>query len=288
MTHWLENRSTSSGLATCFEASPLAMRRCPLGPRMYERANRQRSLNMVMTPSTSQKIGRFTYTVLAASSLLWMAGCAGNTTAIKQEIEVLLKQTMDEVRQETNRMDTEIARIRSEIGQIRSDVGHVDSNVKSLGSTVGQLGSDLALVQSDVGMNNTSLVGLAVQVNQMDRRLAKSEKQVLQNEERVSRPAETNGRSTSQPGEAAVPPPQEDNMPALKHGMTQEEVTKLFGNPHGKERYLDSLYWYYAEGKLKGQYVRFDATTGHVNGWSTFSPQAFQIDLRTTRGGHVR
>jgi outer membrane murein-binding lipoprotein Lpp len=243
---------------------------------------------MMMTPSTSQKIGRFTQTVLAVASLLWMAGCAGDTTALKQEIEVLLKQTVDEVRQETNRMDTEIARIKSEVGQLRSDVGQVDSNVKGLGSTVGQLGSDLALVQSDVGMNNASLVDMAVQVNQLDRRLAKSEKQALQNSERAPKPAETNGHSTSQSGEAAVPPPQEDSTAALKHGMTQQEVTNLFGNPHGKERYLDSLYWYYAEGKLKGQYVRFDATTGYVNGWSTISPQVFQLDLRTTRGGHVR
>jgi hypothetical protein len=34
--------------------------------------------------------------------------------------------------------------------------------------------------------------------------------------------------------------------------------------------------------------VRFDATTGSVNGWSTFSPRHFEIDLRTTQGGHVR
>jgi septal ring factor EnvC (AmiA/AmiB activator) len=242
----------------------------------------------MMTPSISQKNGPFTYTTLAVASLLWMAGCAGNTTALKQEIEGLLKQTMDEVRQETNRMDTEMARIRSEVGQLRSDVGQVDSNVKSLGSAVGQLGSEVALVQSDVGMNNTSLVSLAVQVNQMDRRLAKSEKQALQSGERASKPADANDNSTSQQGEAAVPPAQEDITPALKHGMTQQEVMRLFGSPHGKERYLDSLYWYYAEGKLEGQYVRFDATTGYVNGWSTFSPQVFQLELRTTQGGHVR
>ena len=42
------------------------------------------------------------------------------------------------------------------------------------------------------------------------------------------------------------------------------------------------------EGELKGQYIRFDATTSNVNGWSTFSPQHFQIDLRTTQGGPLR
>ena len=52
--------------------------------------------------------------------------------------------------------------------------------------------------------------------------------------------------------------------------------------PHSMEKILDSVYWYYADGELKGQYVRFDATTGYVNGWSSFSPQPFQIDLRAT------
>lgn len=46
---------------------------------------------------------------------------------------------------------------------------------------------------------------------------------------------------------------------------------------------MDSVYWYYADGELKGQYVRFDATTRFVNGWSTFVP-AFQLDLQTTQG----
>jgi outer membrane protein assembly factor BamE (lipoprotein component of BamABCDE complex) len=73
----------------------------------------------------------------------------------------------------------------------------------------------------------------------------------------------------------------------LKHGMTQQDVLRTFGSPHGQEQILDSVYWYYADGELKGQYVRFDATTRSVNGWSTFAP-AFQLDLQTTQGGHVR
>ena len=64
--------------------------------------------------------------------------------------------------------------------------------------------------------------------------------------------------------------------------MSQQEILRLFGNPHSMEKILDSVYWYYADGELKGQYVRFDATTGYVNGWSSFSPQPFQIDLRAT------
>jgi SmpA / OmlA family len=243
---------------------------------------------MMMTPNTSRRNGPVRSAALAVASLLCMAGCTANTAELKQEIGVLLKQTVDEVRQETNRMDTEIARIRSEVVQLRSEVGQVDSKVGSLRSEVGQLGSEVALVQTDVGMNNTSLVDLAVHVNQLDRRLAKSEKPSLQNGERASRPADVHGGAAGQPGAAAVAPPQEDIAKALKHGMTQEEVLSLFGNPHGMERYLDSVYWYYAEGKLKGQYVRFDATTGYVNGWSTFSPQVFQLDLRTTQEGHVR
>jgi hypothetical protein len=64
--------------------------------------------------------------------------------------------------------------------------------------------------------------------------------------------------------------------------MSQQEILRMFGNPHSTEKILDSIYWYYADGELKGQYVRFDGTTGYVNGWSAFSPQPFQIDLRAT------
>lgn len=48
--------------------------------------------------------------------------------------------------------------------------------------------------------------------------------------------------------------------------MTQQDVLRTFGSPHGQERILDSVYWYYADDELKGQYVRFDATTRSVNG----------------------
>jgi hypothetical protein len=64
--------------------------------------------------------------------------------------------------------------------------------------------------------------------------------------------------------------------------MNEQEVIRLFGYPHGKERVLDSLYWYYADGALTGQYVRFDATTGYVNGWSTMSPQQIQLNFQTS------
>jgi outer membrane murein-binding lipoprotein Lpp len=240
------------------------------------------------TPNTSRRNAPVRSVMLAVVSLLWLAGCTANTSELKREIGVLLQQTMDEVRQETNRMDTEMARIKSEVVQLRSEVRRVDSKVEGLSSEVGQLGSEVALVQTDVGMNNTSLVDLAVHVNQLDRRLARSERPSQQNGERASRPADGSGGPVGQPGAAAVSSPPEDIAKALKHGMAQQEVLRLFGNPHGMERYLDSVYWYYAEGKLKGQYVRFDATTGYVNGWSTFSPQVFQLDLRTTQGGHVR
>jgi hypothetical protein len=70
--------------------------------------------------------------------------------------------------------------------------------------------------------------------------------------------------------------------------MPQQEVRRKYGNPYGTERILDSIDWYYADGDLKGQYVRFDATTGSVNGWSTFPSEHFQIDLGTTKRGHTR
>jgi septal ring factor EnvC (AmiA/AmiB activator) len=230
---------------------------------------------MTMIANISRRHGPVGSLLLAVASLLWMAGCTANTAELKQEIGVLLKQTMDEVRQETNRMDTEIAQIRSEVVQLRSEVEQIDSKADSLSTEVGQLGSEVALVRNEVSMNSTSLVDLAVHVNQLDRRQARSARAAQQNGGRGSRAANGHGAP-------------EDITKTLKHGMTQQEVRRLFGNPQGKERYLDSVYWYYAEGKLKGQYVRFDATTGYVNGWSTFSPQVFQLDLRTTQGGHVR
>jgi len=242
----------------------------------------------MMIPHTSRRNGPVRYATLAVASLLCMAGCATHTAELKHEIEVLLRQTMHEVREETNRMDTEMARIKAEVVQLRTQVGQVDAKVGSLSSEVGHLGSEVALVQTDASMNNTALLGLAVHVNQLDRRLVRSEKQALQNGERTSRPGDLRGSPVSPPEAAAVSPLPEDITQALKHGMTPQEVLHLFGNPHGKERYLDSVYWYYAEGQLKGQYVRFDATTGYVNGWSTAAPEVFQLDLRTTQGGHVR
>jgi septal ring factor EnvC (AmiA/AmiB activator) len=240
----------------------------------------------------------------------WMSGCATKTSELKQEIEVLLKQTVDQVRQETNRMDTEIAQIRSEVVQLRSDVGRVDSRVGRLKSDVRQLGSEVNLLQTDVQKNDTSLVDLAVRVNQLDRRVAKSDKSASPNGEHTSRPSEIAGAQPNSPVAAAAVPSEraepagaQPNPPVaaaavsseraepvkgLKQGMSQQDVLRLLGNPHEIERVLDSVYWYYGDGELQGGYVRFDATSGQVNGWSTVSPQHFQLDLRTTQGGYVR
>jgi outer membrane murein-binding lipoprotein Lpp len=244
---------------------------------------------MRVAQNTSHRNGLVRYATLAVVNWLWIAGCATNTAELKQEIEVLLKQTMDEVRQEKNRMDSEIARLKSEVGQLRSTVGRVDSTVGHLDSEIGQLGSELALMQIDMRKNDTSLVDLAVRVNQLDRRATKRERQAPQNGERALKPAGGRGSAGDQQT-AAVPvaSPPEEPAKALKYGMSQQKVLRMFGNPHAQERILDSVYWYYADGELKGQYVRFDAMTGYVNGWSTFSPQSFQLDLRTAPGGPVR
>jgi outer membrane murein-binding lipoprotein Lpp len=250
---------------------------------------------MVIAPNTSHKNGPGRYVIFAVVGWLWVTGCAAKTSGLKQEVEVLLRQTMDQVRRETRRMDTEIAQLRSEVVRLRSEVKQVDSKVGQFGSDVGQLGTEVALLQTDVHRNDASLVDMAVRVNQLDRRLAKGERQALQNGAWTSRPADARGRLGGRPvataagfSPRAVPSAREDTTKALKQGMSQQEVLRMFGNPHGTEKILDSVYWYYADGELKGQYVRFDATTGDVNGWSTFSPQYFQIDLRTTQGGHVR
>ena len=238
---------------------------------------------------TPYRNGLVKHTTLAVASLLWMAGCATSTSGLRKEIKVLLEQTMDEVRQETGRMDTELAQLRSEVVQLRSAVGQADSKVGRVGAEVRQLGSEVSLIQTDMRKNDTSLVDLAVRVNQLDRRVAKGESQSPQNGERVSRAADGRGSAVGQPMAAtAVSSPPEASAKALKRGMPQQEVLRLFGNPHSEERILDSIYWYYADGELKGQYVRFDATTGSVNGWSIFSPEHFQIDLRTTQEGHRR
>jgi outer membrane murein-binding lipoprotein Lpp len=249
---------------------------------------------MMIAPNTCHKNGPVRYAILAVVGLLWMTGCATKTLGLKQEVEVLLRQTMNQVQQETHRVDTEIERLRSEVVQLRSEVKRVDSKVRRFGSDVGQLGTEVALLQTDMRKNDTSLVEMAVRVNQLDRRLAKGEGQSLQNGEQTSRPTAARGNLVGQQAAApsfspgVVASPREDTTKALKQGMSQQEVLRMFGSPHGTEKILDSVYWYYADGELQGQYVRFDATTGDVVGWSTFSPQDFQIDLRTTQGGHLR
>ncbi len=242
---------------------------------------------MTIAASTTHGNVPVRYATLAVIGLLWMTSCATNTSELKQELEVMLQETREEVRQETNRMDTEVAQLRSEVGVLRSEVGRVDSAVGRLGANVRQLGSEVALVQTEMRQNDTSLVDMAVRLNQLDRRVAKSERQSPQNGERASKPADGPDKPVGErTATAAVPP--EEAAQALKHGMSQQDVQRRFGSPHGRERILDSVYWYYAEGALKGQYVRFDVTTGAVNGWSTFSPQHFEIDLRTTQRGHMR
>jgi SmpA / OmlA family len=244
---------------------------------------------MIIAPKISHRIHLAGYATLVLVSLFWIVGCATNKAELKQEIEVLLNQTREEVRQETKRMDLEIAQLRSEVGQLHSAVGGVNSKVGRLGSEVGRLGSDVALLQIDMRKSDTSMVDLATRVNQLDRRVVKSEKSSPSNEERASRPGDAQDRAVSAPvATDASPPLAEDPTKSLKHGMSQQDILHIFGPPHGKERILDSIYWYYADGELKGQYIRFDATTGNVNGWSTFSPQHFQIDLRTTQGGPLR
>jgi outer membrane murein-binding lipoprotein Lpp len=244
---------------------------------------------MMIAPHASHRIRPVSYATLVVVGLVWVAGCATDKAELKQEIAVLLQQTKDEVRQETNRMDVEIARLREEVGQLHSAVGKVDSKVGRVGSDVGQVRSDVALLQVDMRKNDTSMVDLAMRINQIDRRVGRGEKPAVPDGEPASKLGETSGRSPAAPAVAdALPAAPAEPANHLRHGMSQPEVLRMFGNPHGKERILDSVYWYYAEGELKGQYVRFDATTGYVNGWSTFSPRLFQIDLRTTQGGPSR
>jgi outer membrane murein-binding lipoprotein Lpp len=229
-------------------------------------------------------------TTLVVIGCIWLAGCATHTTKLKQEVEVLLKQTMDEVRQETGRIDTEMAQMRSELVRLRSEVGQVDSKVDGLGSQVSQVGSEVALLQTDVQKNDSSLVGLAVRVNQLDRRVASSDTRAPQNGQRTSGPQEAVAGQQFDPAVTTAPlPVQREEMPkTLKHGMSQQDVLRLFGDPYRIERILDAIYWYYGDGDLKGEYVRFNAASGQVNGWSSLTPQAFQIDLRRTQGGLVR
>jgi hypothetical protein len=228
--------------------------------------------------------------ILAFVGCMWLAGCATQTAQLKQEVEVLLKQTMDEVRLETSRVDTEMAQVRSELVRLRSEVGQVDSKVDRLGSEVSQVGSEVALLQTEVQKNDTSLVGLAVRVNQLDRRVVSGDTPAPKSGESASHPQAAVVGQPSDPAVTTAPIPvqQEQTAKALKHGMSQQDVQRLFGNPYRIERVLDALYWYYGDGDLKGEYVRFNAASGRVNGWSSFAPQSFQIDLRTTQGSNLQ
>jgi peptidoglycan hydrolase CwlO-like protein len=241
---------------------------------------------MIIELQTSHTIRLASYTILI---LVGITGCATDSVTLKQEIEVLLRQTKDEVRQETSRMDGEIARLREEVGHLQSAVGKVDSKVKRIGSEVGQVRSDVGLLLVDMRKNDTSMADLAMHVNQLDRRVLRNEKQLSSNGEQASTLGDRDGNPVAaQIAANALPSTAAEAASSVKHGMSQPEVLQKFGNPQGQERILDSIYWYYTAGELKGQYVRFDATTGYVNGWSTFSPQHFQIDLHTTQEGAGR
>jgi hypothetical protein len=248
-----------------------------------------------MAATTLRRRDPLRYATLAVVSLLCIAGCATNTSELKQDLEVLLKRTMSEVRQETARMDAEMARLRSEVAQLRAETGQTDAEVERLGSAVGQLGSEVAILQTDTHTNDTLLVELTARINQLDRRVARHERPAPPDGEQASEPAAGRRGAPDQPMTAArvfsaapLASPRENMPNGLKQGMMQQDVLRMFGSPHGQERILDAVYWYYADGELRGQYVRFDATSGMVNGWSTFSPQGFQLDLQTTQGGHAR
>jgi hypothetical protein len=221
--------------------------------------------------------------------LLWIAGCATDKAKLMQEIGALLQQTREEVRQETNRMDMEIARLRADVGQLHSAVGEVDSKVGNLGSVVGEVGSEVTLLQTDMRKNDVSIVDLAVRVNQLDQRTARGAMPARSNDARGLQRGEAH-RSPISPEKTAdaVASPAAEPSKALKQGMSQQEIVQMFGTPHSTEQILDSVYWYYADGELRGQYVRFDAATGRVNGWSSFSAQPFQLDLRATPRRPVR
>jgi outer membrane murein-binding lipoprotein Lpp len=240
---------------------------------------------MMRAPYDSRRRYLVRATLFVVLGFVWMTGCAGRTSELKQEIEVLLKQAMDEVRQETDRIDSQIAHIRSEVVQLRSEVGQVDSKVGRLRSQVGQLGSEVMLLQTEVQRNDTTLVDLAIRVNQLDQHVARNDKPSPPNGEHTSGPSEAVGRQPSPPvATAAVSSQPAETLKGLQHGMSQQDVLRLFGNPHEIDRVLDSIYWYYGDGEMKGGYVRFDALNGRVNGSSTFAPQHFQIDLHTIHG----
>src|SRR5882724_4555524 len=119
---------------------------------------------MMITLHTSHRIHLVGYAMPVVISLRCIVGCATNKAELMQEIEVLLQQTREEVRQETNRMDMEVARLRSDVGQLHSKVGR-------LGSAVGQVGSEVTLLRTDMRKNDTSVVDLAMRVNQLDQRV---------------------------------------------------------------------------------------------------------------------
>jgi TolA-binding protein len=213
-----------------------------------------------------------------------MAGCATQTAELRHELEGLLQQTLAQVRQESQRVDGEVAQLRAAVGQLRSEVGQVDSRVGRLRSDVRQLGSDVSLLQTNARKSDTSLVDLAVRVNQLDRRVGRREAAAAEDGER---PAAAGSPQPTPPGAAGAAAPMAAG-PGLRPGMSQQDVVRLLGQPHEVERVLDAVYWYYGDGALQGGYVRFDAASGQVNGWSPVAPQPFQLELRTTQGGPVR
>jgi archaellum component FlaC len=236
------------------------------------------------TSANTQRHGLIKAIALMALGCIGVGGCTASKAELKQEIEALIKHTRDEIRVETRRMDADLEQIRAEVGRLRSQVGRVEAHVGRMETHVSRIGSEVSLLQSDAQKNDASLVDLAVRVNQLDRRVNRTDQPVAGPGEGMARVADESDHSAHPPLESAPVA----TSKALQHGMTEQEVLRLFGHPHGIEKVLDSVYWYYGDGDLQGEYVKFDAKSGRVNGWSGFAPEQFQLELLTTQGGHVQ
>ena len=202
-------------------------------------------------------------TGLACISILWLLILAGCAT--QKGVE------SSDTREQLGTVRDEIGQLRAAIGRLQGDVGLID---RSLGKLAGRLEAlDQRVTASESRPRPTA------EVPRPEPRRARteaSEVPVKKAPEPESRPASSapgpivSERSEARGGQARQPSMEasaatREGPKGLRQGMTQEDVRRLWGNPHSTQVTVFYLYWNYPDKK----WVSF-AWTGHVRAWEGF------------------
>lgn len=169
--------------------------------------------------------------------------------------------------------------VRAEVNQLRSDTTHLQSDLKQtteslqkLAERLHQLDRRFAVTAGQSPQTKGQLPSEAVQelkraVEVLLEKALETESRLTGVESRLSeaRRLEERRRQPSQQRTETSEASQQVRK-ELKHGMTQEEVRRMLGNPTSTEGTPVLLYWYYSAEK----YVYFSTDSGRLRGWRGF------------------